>query len=180
MAPADGRTVVFRSRASVALAIAMVATGVVGVVLAVLDGSEALRTFGAPLVLFGVLGWAAFWRPHVEVSDGGVRVVNTFRTVLVPWPAITEVDGRYGLRLQTALGTVTSWAAPAPSGRGRARQQNIAAAELVNQRLAELRAAGYLDNPVLERESLETEWDVPVVVAAALLVVASLLLPFIG
>src|ERR1700754_5005687 len=119
MAHSDGRTVVFRSRASVALALAMVATGAVGVVLAVTEGADSLRTFGAPLVLFGVLGWAAFWRPHVEVSDGGVRVVNTFRTVQVPWPAITEVDGRYGLRLHTPLGTVTSWAAPAPSGRTR-------------------------------------------------------------
>jgi hypothetical protein len=180
MAPADGRTVVIRSRTSVALAVAMVATSVVGFVLSLAADSDALRVFGAPLVLFGVLGWASFWRPHVEVSDGGVRVVNTFRTVQVPWPAITEVDGRYGLRLQTAFGTVTSWAAPAPSGRLRAREGSSEAAVVVDQRLEELRAAGYLDNPVLERESLETVWDVPVVAAAALLLVASLVLPFIG
>ena len=180
MGRADGHTVVIRSRASVALAVAMVATSTVGVVLSVAADADALRVFGAPLVLFGVLGWAAFWRPHVEVSDGGVRVVNTFRTVQVPWPAITEVDGRYGLRLQTALGSVTSWAAPAPSGRTRAREGSSEAAEVVNQRLAELRAAGWLDHPVLERDSLETTWDVPVVAAATLLLVASLVLPFIA
>lgn len=171
---------VIRSRASVSLAVAMVVTGGVGVVLAAVAGPDAVRVFGAPLALFALLGWAAFWRPHVEVSDGGVRVVNTFRSVHVPWPAITEVDGRYGLRLRTALGSVTSWAAPAPSGRTRASGGSSEAAEVVNQRLAELRGAGYLDNPTLERESLETAWDVPVVLAAALLLGASLLLPFVG
>ena len=180
MEAAAGRTVVIRSRASVALAVAMVVTGGVGVVLAAVAGADALRVFGAPLALFAVLGWAAFWHPHVEVSDGGVRVVNTFRSVQVPWPAITGVDGRYGLRLSTAFGTVTSWAAPAPSGRTRARDGSSEAAEVVTRRLEELRAAGYLDNPTLERESLETEWDVPVVLAAGLLLAASLLLPFIG
>jgi len=158
----------------------MVATGAVGAVLAAAESADSLRGFGAPLVLFALLGWAAFWRPHVEVSDGGVRVVNTFRTVQVPWPAINEVDGRYGLRLYTAFGTVTSWAAPAPAGRTRARSGSSEVAEIVNGRLAELRSAGYLDNRTLERESLETEWDVPVVVAAVLLLAASLALPFLG
>ncbi len=180
MAAADGRTVVIRSRASVALAMAMVATALVGVALAAVESADALRVFGAPLVLFALLGWAAFWRPHVEVSDGGVRVVNTFRSVQVPWPAITEIDGRYGLRLRTALGTVTSWAAPAPSGRTRARKGSSEAAEIVRSRLEELQLAGYLDNPTLERQSLETSWDVPLALAAALLLGASLLLLFIG
>jgi hypothetical protein len=175
-----GPTVVFRSRWSVALAVAMLAVAVVGLVLAAASGPDPLRVFGAPLMLFGLLGWAAFWHPHVEVSDGGVRVANTFRTVHVPWPAITEVDGRYGLRLRTAYGTVTSWAAPAPSGRARARSQDSEAAQLVNERLQELRAAGYLDHPTLERESLDTSWDVPLLLAAGLLLLTTLLLPLLG
>ena len=180
MVRAAGPTVVIRSRSSRALALAMAGAGALGIVLAVGAGLEPVRTFGAPLVLFALLGWAAFWRPHVEVSDGGVRVVNTWRTVQVPWPAIEEVDGRYGLRLRTSYGTVTSWAAPAPSGRGRARAGDSEAAEIVKSRLEELRAAGYLDNPTLERASLETVWDVPLALAAGLLLVATLLLPFVG
>ena len=180
MARDPGRTVVIRSRPSLILAGAMVAASAVGVVLAASAGVAALRTFGAPLALFALLGWAAFWRPHVEVSDGGVRVVNTFRTMEVPWPAILEVDGRYGLRLRTAFGTVTSWAAPAPSGRTRARSGSSQAAEVVGGRLEELRAAGHLDHPALERDSLQTTWDVPVVLAAVLLLGATLLVPFIG
>jgi hypothetical protein len=180
MVRAAGPTVVFRSRWSVALAVAMLATAVVGVVLAASAGAEPLRVFGAPLLLFGLLGWAAFWHPHVEVSDGGVRVANTWRTMHVPWPSITEVDGRYGLRLRTAYGTVTSWAAPAPSGRARARSQGSEAAQVVGARLEELRAAGYLDHPVLEREALETTWDVPLLAAAGLLLLVSIVLPALG
>jgi hypothetical protein len=180
MVPATGSTVVIRSRWSLALAVAMVVTGGVGIILAAAAGPAQLLAFGAPLALFGLLGWAGFWHPHVEVSDGGVRVTNTWRTVHVPWPSITEVDGRYGLRLRTSYGTVTSWAAPAPTGRARARSENGAAAEMVSRRLDELRAAGYLDNPTLERDSLETVWDVPLALAAGLLLAASLLLPLLG
>ena len=50
--------------------------------------------------------------PYVEVSDGGVTVVAT---PCAPWrcrgPPSSEVDGRYGLRLRTAYGAVTAWAA---------------------------------------------------------------------
>ena len=180
MVRATGPTVVIRSRSSQALAVAMVGASAMGVVLAVVAGLDALRTYGAPLVLFALAGWAAFWHPHVEVSDGGVRVVNTWRTVEVPWPAIEEVDGRYGLRLRTSYGTVTSWAAPAPSGRTRAREGTSGAAEVVTGRLEELRSAGYLDHPTLERAALNTAWDLPLVAAAFLLLAASLVLALVG
>jgi hypothetical protein len=158
----------------------MAATGVLGLVPATRMGAGSLLDYGAPLLLFGLLGWAGFWRPQVEVSDGGVRITNTWRTVHVPWPAITEVEGRYGLRLRTRQGNVTSWAAPAPAGRARARGKESRAADVVNERLVELRAAGYLDNPTLERESLDAAWNLPVAVAAGALLIASLLLPLLG
>ena len=180
MARAAGPTVVIRSRWSQALGAAMVVLGVVGSVAVVFEGIDSLRTYGAPLLLFALLGWAAFWQPRVEVSDGGVRVANTWRVVEVPWPAITEVEGRYGLRLHTAYGSVTAWAAPAPSGRTRARSGSSEAAQIVTARLEDLRAAGYLDHPTLERASLNPIWDVPLIAAAGLLLVASLLLPLLG
>src|SRR5690349_14645185 len=116
-----GSTEQVRTRSARALGGAMMAASALGVASAVLDGPETLLTYGGPVILFGLVGWAAFWRPHVEVSDGGVTVVNTLRTVRVPWPAIEDVDGRYGLRLRTAYGSVTAWAAGAPAGRQRAR-----------------------------------------------------------
>jgi hypothetical protein len=175
-----GPTVVIRSRWSQALGVAMAVTGVLGVVLTARLGIDSVRDYAAPLLLFALFGWAAFWRAQVEISDGGVRITNTWRTVHVTWPAITAVEGRYGLRLRTAQGNVTSWAAPAPAGRARARGQESHAADVVNARLEELRAAGYLDNPTLERDTLDSTWNVQIAVAAGVLLVASLLLPLLG
>jgi hypothetical protein len=175
-----GPTVVLRSRGSQALAVAMVGAALLGLVVVATDGADQLLAYGAPLVLFGLLGWAGFWQPHVEVSDGAVRVVNTWRTVLVPWPAVDEVEGRYGLRLVTAYGNVTAWAASPPAGRTRAKTANSPAASLVNERLAELREAGYLDNPTLERPSLQVEWHVGLAAAAGGLVAVSVVLPFLA
>jgi Bacterial PH domain len=180
MARPVGPTVVIRSRSSVALAIAMIASGVVGVVLAATAGADSLRAYSVPPLLFALLGWAAFWHPYVEVSDGGVHVVNTWRGVHVPWPTITEVEGSYGLRLRTRHGTVTAWAAPAPRGRARARSEGSEAAQVVLARQAELRAEGYLDRPALEQDALTWEWDVPLMTAAGVLLVASVVLLLLG
>ncbi len=133
-------TVRIRSRTARALGVATLVVAAGGLVSTVADG--AVLDFGAPLVLIGLLGWAAFWRPYVEVSDGGVLVVNTLRTVHVPWPAIEAVEGRYGLRLRTAYGAVTAWAAGAPTGRQRARGVESEAATAVTERLETLRGGG--------------------------------------
>ena len=156
----------------------MVVVAAGGFVSAVADG--AALEFGAPLVLIGLLGWAAFWRPYVEVSDGGVLVVNTLRTVHVPWPAIEAVEGRYGLRLHTAYGAVTAWAAGAPTGRQRARGADSEAARAVTERLEALRAAGHLDDRRLERPDLRTTWHRELIAAIAALLVASVALPLFG
>ena len=112
-----GTTVLLRSRSARALAVAMVAVAAVGLVSALIDGVDVVLDYGAPLLIIGLLGWAAFWMPYVEISDGEVVARNTLRTVHVPWPAIESVEGRYGLRLVTAYGSVTAWAASAPGGR---------------------------------------------------------------
>jgi hypothetical protein len=168
-----GETVVLRSRAAQVLGVAMVVVAAVG-------GWADLARVGAPVALFGLLGWAAFWRPHVEVSDGGVRVVNTLRTVQVPWPAVESVDGRYGLRLVTAYGRLSAWGAPAPVGRQRARGEQSATAVVVQQRLDALREAGHLQDPRLERPALGTTWNLPLVAVAAVLLVASVVLPLLA
>ncbi|MCT9820475.1 PH domain-containing protein [Microbacterium sp. W1N] len=88
----------------------------------VTDPAAALR-YVWPLLLVGVLAWALYWRPGLEVAEHGVTVVNPLSTHFVPWPNITSIDTRYALTLHTVTadergGTVRVWAAPA-SGRHR-------------------------------------------------------------
>jgi hypothetical protein len=173
-------TVQLRSRSARALAVAIVAVAVAGLVSAVVDGLDVLLDFGAPLVVVGLLGWAAFWEPYVEISDGEIVVRNTLRTVHVPWPAIEAVEGRYGLRLVTTYGSVTAWAASPPGGRQRARVQQSPAAALVTARLEALRAAGHLDDRRLESPRLRTTWHRELIAALALLGVATVVLPLLS
>jgi hypothetical protein len=174
-----GTTVELRSRAARALGVGIMVVAAAALVSAVVDGAHVLATYGAPLLLLGLLGWAAFWRPHVQVSDGGVKVVNTLRTVEVPWPAIEQVVGRYGLQLRTAYGAVNAWGAAAPSGRRRARGEDSDCAKAVTTRLESLRQAGYLDDARLERPSLRTSWHREVIAVAGTLLVASVVLPLV-
>ena len=174
-----GPTVTIKGRASQVLGVAMMTAAVIGLVSLARGGLDPLLALAAPLLLFGVLGWAAFWRPHVEVSDGGVRVVNTLRTVMVPWPSVESVDGRYGLVIATAYGPVTAWGAAAPGGRQRVRSEQSPAAVAVSDRLESLRAAGHLDDARLERPDLLRTWHWPVILIAGLLVVATVLLPLV-
>jgi hypothetical protein len=173
-------TVTVRARSSRTLGAAMGAAGVLGVVTVLVEGPDSILQFAAPSILFALIGWAAFWEPHVTVSDGGVTVANTLRTIEVPWPAIDAVEGRYGLRLLTPYGAVTAWAAGAPTGRERAREQASEVATLVEQRLAQLRGAGYLDDRRLERGALVTTWHVPLIGALIALALASVLLPVLA
>lgn len=174
-----GETVRVRSPAAQGLGLTMCAVAVV-LALALLADSPVVGLSYAPVLgLFALGGWAAFWRPYVEVTDGAVEVANTLRTVRVPWPAVDAVDGRYGLRLDTAYGRVTAWAASAPSGRDRATRRSSPAAEAVEQRWRELGQAGFLDDRRLERPRLQTRWHHGLIATgsglAALSVVAALL-----
>jgi hypothetical protein len=171
-------TVVLRARSMQIVGVAMVVMAVVGLGSCVTGGLETLAHFGAPVLLFGLLGWAVFWAPRVEVSDGGVVMVNILRTIQVPWPAVEGVDGRYGLQLRTAYGAFTAWGVSAPAGRDRGRGRDSASAVTVRQRLESLREAGWLEDPRLERPGARTEWHWPVIAAAVLLAATSLTLPF--
>ncbi len=175
-----GPTVRMRSRATQTMGALMVLAAVLGLGSALVDGTDTLLQYAGPLVLFGLLGWAAFWQPYVEVSDGGVVVANTLRTVEVPWPAVESVEGRYGLRLVTAYGSVNAWAGQAPAGRQRARGEEGVTARAVSERLDALREAGHLDDARLERPRLRTVWHRPLITAMVALVVASAVLPLLA
>ncbi|WP_196073091.1 PH domain-containing protein [Nakamurella alba] len=138
------------------------------------------------LLLSGAV-WASFWNPRVAVDVGGVHLVNVTRTIDVPWPALQAVDTKWALTLQTAYGTYTAWAAPAPGGVATARMTmreakalpaasvdlargirpgdhpdspSGAAALAVRRQWAELREAGHLDAPQLEHTRVPVRWHV--------------------
>lgn len=187
---------VFRSSFGRALTVVVAAVCAVGLVAtAVTDGPGALARSAPWLALAAGACWALFWRPRVEVSDGGVRLVNVTRTVDVPWPAVEAVETRWALTLHTTYGKFAAWAAPAP-GRTSARKATLeefraarragadvevrvgdlgtsasgGAAALVRRRWEELRAAGHLADPRLEHERVPVHWHVATMAGAVLLV----------
>ncbi len=115
--------------------------------------------------LAALAAWALFWRPRVEVSDGGVLLVNVLRTVEVPWPLLDEARAGWSLEVHTSTGRWTAWAAPRSSGttrairrapRGRSEAADLAAgpgaeasaeavAAAIGRRHSALLAAGHLD-----------------------------------
>ncbi|MFI2753459.1 PH domain-containing protein [Cellulomonas sp. P22] len=153
----------------------------------------------APLLaLVTVTVWALFGRPAVVVSPSGVELRNVLRTVELPWPSIELIDTKYALTLHTAYGVYAAWAAPAPSrsqaqsaapgdaahryaaggGAGGVRPGDLAgtpsgeAAALVRSRWEELRDAGHLDTPQLERPRPRVRWHTATL--ATLVVLAAL------
>ena len=191
-------TAVFRPTFGRVLTVAVAAICAVGAVATLLDAGFGDLARVLPLLALATGGcWAAFWRPRVEVSDGGVRIVNVTRTIDVPWPAIQNVETKWALKLVTAYGSFNAWAAPS-GGRGPARRaarienqllrrDPVAshlttepssldgaagdAAEIVRERWARLRSAGHLENPVLEHEKAPVRWHVETLAIGALLVV---------
>lgn len=181
-----------------------VVTGMICVVTAAVTAvSGGFRDFWQVVPWLALLAggcWATFWRPRVEVSDGGVRIVNVTRTIDLPWPAIEGVETRWALTLVTAYGRFTAWAAPS-AGRAPARRAArvdlrvlgrsigtkndhdpdsspgaaVDAAGIVRARWEQLRAAGHLDNPVLERDSAPVRWHVETIAIGAVLVLLAVI-----
>ncbi|WP_324650719.1 PH domain-containing protein [Georgenia sp. H159] len=112
--------IVFRAPTSRVYAVAtwVVAAVVLGAFVAN-GGPNEVLAYGALPVLLAVLGWTAFWRPHVRVERAGVRVVNVLSTTWAPWAAVTGTRTRWGLELLTHSGTVGAWGLPARSAIGR-------------------------------------------------------------
>ncbi len=150
------------------------------------------------LALFAFAAWAMFWRPELAVEPHGVRVVNVFSTVDIPWPAIERIDTRFALTLYTATGRVGVWTAPAPGLRGalgvrrddlRHLSESTYGAErtvrpgdslgtasgqlsyLIRTRWEDLRDSGMLDRGV-EPGSVRTTWHVATIGVMGVLVVA--------
>jgi Bacterial PH domain len=193
---------VFRSTLARVLSAAIVTICAIGLVLVGVETGLSGVLRSAPwFVLVGGSCWVLFWRPCVIVDDSGVQVVNVFRTIHLPWPSINAVDTKWALRLYTAYGRYTAWAAPAPSPHEvlRASQKDAAhlpadtyaaegirlgdlpttpsgnAALLIRRRWQELREAGHLENPRLERERAVVKWHTGTIAVGVAMVLLGVL-----
>ena len=187
---------VFGRILTVIVAVIALLVAVIGMV----DNPAQMARYLAPIALLVVATWAAFWRPAVMITPAGVEIRNITRTIELPWPVIQMVDTQYALTLHTAIGQFSAWAAPAP-GRveaKRAAKEGIrhlpsstymgdsispgdlpsspsgAAALLIRRRWEELRDAGLLDNPKLERSSPRITWHTATLTAMGLLLAVSI------
>lgn len=162
-------------------AVLMGAAGVVVVGLAVGGDVELLLRWGGAVLLVGAVGWVVYWRPALHLTDDGLQVVNPFRTVEVPWGAVEEVDGRYGVRLVLADGQkVNAWACPPPLGMDRARGKESEAAGAVRERWRREQATGRADRPTTPGDTSAVVRPDPVAVATlALLALAAVVTPFL-
>lgn len=179
MGPTESR----RPRSSRAIATALAASSLVAVVAAAVSGTGGVVLLRTATVAAFVtaLAWAVYWRPEVEVSDGGIRVVNPFRTIHVPWPALGTVTDRWSLTLTTTDGRhVSAFAAPAGGAVERGRGVASDALALVTERREALRAAGFLDEVRVEGAPVTVRLSSGPVLAvggALVLLLASFTLP---
>jgi hypothetical protein len=191
--PAFGRvlTIVVAVITGVALAGFVVSGDLVGL----------LRYGWVPLFVFA-LTWALFWAPKLDVQEHEVTVRNVFRTVHLPWPAIQRIDTKYALTLDTSIGRVPVWAAPAPSRysvmnvtsedtkrvaeSARAASGSIRPGDALNSasgvaahsmrlRWQQLRDEGFLDSAVIEPGSLRVQWHWGTAALLAVLLVGAVL-----
>ncbi len=184
------------------LAVVVAVLGLGGLASGLVADAGATWPYVPPVLLVVAWVWAAYWRPAVLVSPAGVELRNVTRTVELPWPTIQRVDTRFALTLHTAYGEYAAWAAPAPgrsrvatSGRadmadlpsstygpgGTVRPGDLTssgsgqAAALVRARWEELRDAGLLDDPRLERARPRVRWHAGTLAAIVVLIAASAL-----
>ena len=187
---------VFRPSFSRALAAVVIGVcALIGLGSLASEGLAAVLTVCPWMALVAGATWALYWNPRVVVNDGGVDVVNPFRTVAVPWPAIDDIDTRWALTLVTTFGSIRAWAAPAPGRQvmrrhapedrrmgGVRRGESVrpsdlpatesgAAASLVRQRWLRLQQAGHLDDRRIEFDTAPGHWHVRTIAAGMALAV---------
>lgn len=178
----------FRSVVGRVLTVGMTAVSAAALVSTlVVQGAPALLATGGLPVLAAVVVWALFWRPLLEVSDGGVLVVGVVKTTHVPWPCVTGVDRSWSLRVLTRDGPVEVWAVPVRGALGARAERRTgaapggppanpggadadAAAWEIEQRWDALADAGYLSAAVRGEVRPTVRWHVGTIATVVALV----------
>lgn len=83
-----------------------------------LNGGFSEMLLVLPIVAFlGVMGWAGWWNPRLEVNPTGLRIVNLMREWIVPWSDFKEAENRWGLYVHTHSNRkISVWAMPSRTG----------------------------------------------------------------
>ena len=103
------------SRSGRIMAIAGFVFAVFGITALAADSWLLVATKSWVYIWFAFFAWLLFWNPSVKVSDEGVVVDNIFKTHKLNWSAITRIDTKYSLSLETKGRTIQAFGAPAPS-----------------------------------------------------------------
>ncbi len=168
-----GETHVFKTTFSRYLSVAFAAVAVFASIFIVVGDPREL-TRSVPFLLgAAIIVWILFGYPHVEISDGGITVVNVLRRVHVPWPCFTGASTEWNLRIHTDGATYASWALPISSGTARRiprRHRSApdgapeslgnsaeAAALVIGERLKQLTEAGHLSPSPMGEVEVRTE-----------------------
>jgi hypothetical protein len=102
------------SRFSRVLSVLVIAVCVLGEAGLVFYGHPLTIVHGvAPIALIGYGAWVLFWVPLLVVGPAQVVIVNPARTWEISWPAILDIQTKWGLTLVTPRGRVNAWASPA-------------------------------------------------------------------
>jgi len=147
--------------------------------------------------LAAFLAWAALWRPGVGVGAEGVVVRNVTYSVLIPWESLIHLDTKHALTLHTPGRRFAVWSAPAPgimtsqiiSRRPLNREERAVgraprtgdllgsdsgdAAMIIRDEWHRRLDAGLVTLGVADEAPVMRRWDIPVVAASALLVLAT-------
>lgn len=103
------------SRSGRIMAIAGLVFAFFGITSLVIDSWLLVATKSWVYIWFAYFAWLLFWNPSVKVSEEGVVVDNIFQTHTLSWSAITRIDTKYSLSLETKDKTIRAFGAPAPS-----------------------------------------------------------------
>lgn len=155
-------------------------------VLAVLLAADVLRrghgrSAALALVVLGLLSvgvYALSWRPELMMDQRAVTLVNPFRTVRIPWSAVTSVGGSWSLEVRTELGTYAAWASGPRRRKRRPRGQLTAPTAPDETRISRRVIARWEESVSAARsavpsgETVDVSWDRPAVAGGVVLGVA--------
>lgn len=161
-----GETHVFKTAFSKYFSLVFISMAII-VSVRIAWSNPAELTQSVPILMAGagIVG-LLFYLPRVEVSDGGITMVNVLRTTHVPWPNFARAEARWNLVVTSTEGEHTSWALPASSGTarrltrkvGEETQSNTAegAAWAIGERYAALKNAGHIKKSTRGATQVET------------------------
>lgn len=178
-----GETHVFKTAFSKYFSLAFIAMAIiVSIRVAWVSPRELTQSVPILLAAGGLIGML-FYLPRVEVSDGGITIVNVLRTTHIPWPNFTSVEAQWNLEVKTTDGKYTSWALPASSGTARRLSKNRGigedtrpntaqgAAWVIGERYTALKKAGYLTRKTLSATQVDSTLNRTALVTGAIILV---------